>query len=73
MLDEYINLDKRKCWRLNKLPKGQKLANTIIHHGHPHRQVTEWYEEKDESSNRHRRPKLQARRRSPGGLLCSHS
>jgi hypothetical protein len=30
MLDEYSNLDKRKCWRLNKLPKGQKLANTIM-------------------------------------------
>jgi hypothetical protein len=30
LIDEYSNLDKRKCWRLNKLPKGQKLANIII-------------------------------------------
>jgi hypothetical protein len=30
MMDEYSNLDKRNCWRLNKLPPGQKLANTIM-------------------------------------------
>jgi hypothetical protein len=30
MMDEYSNLDKRKCWRPNTLPPNQKLANTIM-------------------------------------------